>query len=141
VLTITRSRPIDVDDLAGRAPFLTAPTLSVQSGQLPDIPAAWRPVYGREIATPTQRFTAYSTVAGMSIGMHSTIGLHPELTGRLIALVNLGGHRVAVHAGDDRLEARWTCGSLTHRLIAEPVELGAFMELILNLTWPAPPLS
>ena len=27
---------------------------------------------------------------------------------------------------------------LTHRLIAEPVELGVFMELILNLTWPTP---
>lgn len=131
----TRVRHIDLAALALPAPSLASIALDVPATDLPEIPVDWQIVYGREIATTTQRFAAYRTRSDLKLGLHSTIGLHPELTGRVIALVNLSGHRVAVHAGEQRFEARWTCGALTHRLTAEPTTLGAFMDLVLNLSW------
>jgi hypothetical protein len=139
VLTINTSLRIDLAQLAPQGPFLSAAVLTVPVDHLPEVPHDWLPVFGREIATTTQRFVAYESRAGLRIGLHSVTALHPELTGRLIALVNLGAHRVAIHAGEHRFEARWTRGPLTHRLTAEPVTLGAFMDLVLNLRWrPAP---
>lgn len=135
MLTTARAPRVDISRLAFRAPLLAPASLDIPADHLPEIPATWRPVYGREIATATQRFRAFARTDGVSVCLHSTIGLHLELDGRLIALVNLGGHRVAVHAGTGRFEARWTCAGRTHRLTAEPMQLGGFMDLVLNLNW------
>lgn len=110
-------------------------TVCVPAADLPELPTAWRPEYGSEIATSTQRFHAYAMPDGARIALHSTVGTHPELTGRAIALINLGGHRVAVMCDGHRFEARWWASDRRHRLTLEPTTLRDFTALLFGLRW------
>ena len=60
-------------------------------------------------------------------------------TGRLIALVTLGGNRVSVSdAGGHRFHARWIRAGVTYLMAGGPTTLGEFMTLLLSLDWPRP---
>jgi hypothetical protein len=102
---------------------------------VPELPTAWRPVYGSEIATCTQRFQAYAMPDGARIALHSTVGAGAYLTGRLIALINLGSHRVALASDGDRFEARWSASNRRHRLTLEPTTLRDFTAVLFGLRW------
>ncbi len=134
-LATARVRLIDLSTAPAATPVLGERALQVPIDHLPAIPPCWRPVYGGEVATAARRFGAFITPDGVGIGLHSTADAQPEPAGHLIALMNLGGHRVALHGDEYRFEARWARGWLAHRLTAEPTALGAFMELVLNLAW------
>jgi hypothetical protein len=111
--------------------------LAITRGELPAWPSQWQPIPGSAAASADERFTAFTTSAGSIVTVHSTAGPEPTPSGRLIALVGLGGHRLSVmDAGESRFVARWTCGATTHRVTVGPTTLAAFMELVLNLCWP-----
>jgi hypothetical protein len=54
--------------------------------------------------------------------------------GRRVALVSVGRHRLSIHAGESRCEARWTASGAAYR-IAAPMTLAAFMDVLLSLLW------
>ncbi len=112
--------------------------LAVPVGDLPIWPAEWQRVPGSLATFADERFVAYTTSGGAIATVHSTAGPEPAPSGRLIALVGLGGHRVSVmEAGESRFLARWARGSITHQVTVGPITLAAFMELVLNVSWPA----
>jgi len=99
------------------------------------IPATWLRVPGSELRTPAQRFAAFLTDRGHHATLHTAYGLDPApAAGRLVALVSLGGQRVAVETlAEDRHAAQWARGRETHRLTVTPSGLGEFMQLLLRL--------
>jgi hypothetical protein len=113
-----------------------AATLTIPDDQLPVLAATWRPVPGARVTTVAQSFAAYTNDQGLEIHLHSVVGLAAATTDRLVALIGLGRHRVSVFSDGNRFEARWHVGDTMHRLAAWPPTLGAFMALLLNLTWP-----
>jgi hypothetical protein len=110
--------------------------LALAPGDLPIWPTHWQRIPGSPAASIDERFVAYTTSDGAIATVHSTAGPEPTPSGRLIALIGLGGHRVSVmDAGEARFLARWTHGATTHQVTVGPTTLAAFMELVLNLRW------
>ena len=110
--------------------------LAVPSGDMPIWPSGWQCIPGSRAASADERFVAYTTGDGAIATVHSTVGPEPSPSGRLIALIGLGGHRVCVmDAGEFRFLARWTRGATTHQVTVGPTTLAAFMELVLNAQW------
>jgi hypothetical protein len=116
--------------------FGPSEALTVPPGDLPVWPSAWQLITGSAAASADERFVAFTTAGGAIATVHSTRGLAPALSGRLIALVGMGGHRLSVmDAGEGRFLARWTCGATAHQVTVGPTTLAAFMEIVLNLDW------
>jgi hypothetical protein len=105
------------------------------SAPWPHLDAAWTVVPGSESATSGERFLAYANGASI-VTVRAVRGDEPDLPGRMVALITLGPRRVTISdCGDDRFDARWTCGDRSFRLTAGRTALGAFMKLLLSIGW------
>jgi hypothetical protein len=115
-----------------------APRLAVPPGDLPGIPPAWAPVEGSLSGGDSERFIGYVTERGIVVTIHSEATTASTPGGRLIALVTLGEHRVAIVEATEpavHFEARWESCGRRHCLSAPSTTLATFMPLVLNLDW------
>jgi hypothetical protein len=80
-----------------------------------------------------QTFASYHRSGVRLANYHCAALVGSEPSTQVIARVNLGDWRVAILLAGNGYEARWNAGEIWHRINGGPVELGEFMELVLNL--------
>ncbi|HEY2793226.1 MAG TPA: hypothetical protein VGJ28_12750 [Micromonosporaceae bacterium] len=117
---------------------LIAPRLHLPPTDLPGLPPGWTPVAGSLTGDDSERFIGYVTERGIVVTVHSEASTASTPGGRLIALVTLGEHRVAIVEATEptvHFEARWESRGRRHCVSAPATTLATFMPLVLNLDW------
>jgi hypothetical protein len=85
------------------------------------------------IQSPLQTFVTYHRAGLRQANYHCAALPAADPATRIVARVNLDDCPVSILPTGNGYEARWMAGDIWHRINGGPVDLGGFMELILNL--------
>ncbi|HEY1485273.1 MAG TPA: hypothetical protein VGF84_04150 [Micromonosporaceae bacterium] len=122
----------------GRAAAAGGRSMRVPSEDLPATPPTWTAVSGSLSGGAQERFIGYVTERGLVVTIESVASDVSAPAARLIALITLGEHRIAIVEATEpapHFEARWESGGRRHCLTAPATTLATFMPLVLNLDW------